>query len=166
MAFNTVLHMLHYNVVFQGKQILWVVKDSDCSKQSKQTLCLHTCAASAQRCLLSPAAVRPDRHSFDKRQEDTCLQDTGPKTACLDCSLRYMQIAFFDIEESFLTVHCRYVQRPRDTIPKHCHVQRYRGEKSEKYGHTFNSISPHRKKARTCLKALYSCQVSERRMCS
>lgn len=62
MVFNVVLYMLHYNVVFQGKQILGVVKDSDCSKQSKQTLCLHTCAASAQRCLLSPAAVGADRH--------------------------------------------------------------------------------------------------------
>lgn len=101
--------MLHYNVVFQGKQILGVVKDSDCSKQSKQTLCLHTCAASSQRCLLSPAAIRPDRHSFDKKQEDTCLQDTGLKTARLDCSLRCVPISFFDTLKSFLTIHCRYI---------------------------------------------------------
>lgn len=88
--------MSHYNVVFQGKQILGVGKDSDCSKQSKQTLCLHTCADSAQHCLSSLAAVRLDMHQFDKTPQDACLQDAELKTSYLDCKLRCIPISLFD----------------------------------------------------------------------
>lgn len=100
-VFTMVLYTLHYNAVFQWKQILQEVKSSDCSKRNKQTMFAHL--GRFKQLLSFIICSCKGRHALVwLKREDTCFQDTGFKTACLDCSLRYIPISsLFDSEKVF-----------------------------------------------------------------